>query len=772
MPGHKAGHFTCLIRLPLACLSAVRLRLSGLERILIMNGKSVLLSISMLISGKKDMVKSLESLRFFREAFPCELILVDTGCSREQRAAAEQYADKIVDFVWCNDFAAARNAGLKEAHGEWFMYLDDDEWFDDPQEIIAFFRTGEYKKYNCASYAVRNYSDFQGMMYDDSYPSRMVKLEPGTKFTGKIHEYLEPFKLPKKTFSDFVHHYGYVYKDEEEKRKHARRNIGPLHEMREQHPGDPRWMCQLAQEYFAIQEYEEVIKVCEAGLEEWKALKDYVEYAPSHVGAVYGYILISLESMEAYEEEETWLGKALADPITKLKFMRPTVAFYCLVAARLYHNLGKHDLCREYLRRYLDYYRELKDDRTLIEAGTAAIIEGVFQEQLLYGVILMSMESVIRMEDDALAGEAFFEMNWADSRLLHQNRWEKAMLDACCSVEYRPMWVKIMQTLVARESGMKEMLVVFLETEISYKRQGESEKLSRLRRLVSELDYEHRYVLCMRILWTAQNPDIGSEETRRQRAGELFRQLFEKYADEILEVKTEVWNVAEKLEIPIEPLLLQTDCRRWQLQLEQWSQNAAAAELQQWDNRIARWKRQPDIRYDLFTVKCLEGYLCHFQELCSDLTQLEQLLWKYADSVLVLYRLYYKETVFGEIPEVQHEGAQLALNLKELQQYRESGDDRKALESMRKCLGVYPALEPVLGAYAKLYRDEVQKRTKEATEAQSELRYLVVALKKKAGQQIEQGEYQAAKEILLQVQQCAPDDGEVTELLEGIEQNG
>ena len=42
-------------------------------------------------------------------------LLVDTGCNAEQRALAEKYADKIIDFIWCNDFAAARNAGLKEA---------------------------------------------------------------------------------------------------------------------------------------------------------------------------------------------------------------------------------------------------------------------------------------------------------------------------------------------------------------------------------------------------------------------------------------------------------------------------------------------------------------------------------------------------------------------------------------------------------------------------------------------------------------------------------
>ena len=143
-----------------------------------MNNSSVLLSISMLISGREEMRKSLDSLLYFKNAFPTEIILVDTGCSPEQRTLAEKYADKIIDFTWCNDFAAARNAGLREAHGEWFMYLDDDEWFENPKEIIHFFTSGEYRKYNCASYVVRNYENFEGTMYEDSYPSRMVKCCP------------------------------------------------------------------------------------------------------------------------------------------------------------------------------------------------------------------------------------------------------------------------------------------------------------------------------------------------------------------------------------------------------------------------------------------------------------------------------------------------------------------------------------------------------------------------------------------------------------------
>lgn len=98
-----------------------------------------LLTISVLVSGRKDTTeKCLDSLRSLRGRLDSELILVDTGCNEEMRQILERYTDQIIDFKWCNDFAKARNAALKQASGEWFLYLDDDEWFEDTTPVSDF----------------------------------------------------------------------------------------------------------------------------------------------------------------------------------------------------------------------------------------------------------------------------------------------------------------------------------------------------------------------------------------------------------------------------------------------------------------------------------------------------------------------------------------------------------------------------------------------------------------------------------------------------------
>ncbi|MGM0444673.1 MAG: tetratricopeptide repeat protein [Fibrobacterota bacterium] len=56
-----------------------------------------------------------------------EVLVVDTGSEDGTRAIAADYADRICDFAWCGDFAAARNFSLKEARWDWVLILDADE---------------------------------------------------------------------------------------------------------------------------------------------------------------------------------------------------------------------------------------------------------------------------------------------------------------------------------------------------------------------------------------------------------------------------------------------------------------------------------------------------------------------------------------------------------------------------------------------------------------------------------------------------------------------
>lgn len=484
--------------------------------------------------------------------------------------------------------------------------------------------------------------------------------------------------------------------------------------------------------------------------------------------------------MKKYEEGEEWLEKAMADPFMKLELMEPTVAFFCLAGARLYAKMSEYEKCISYFRRYMDYKDKLENERQLIEDGSVGIVSDVFQEALSYGTILLCMESVIRMGDEALAKRAFYTIDWSDERLLGQAKYEKEMLNACCRVSYRPLWAELMQTLFARKNGAKEMYSVFLLQEMEYKKNGETEELSRLRRLVSELEYDHHYIIYTKILWEMQKLEkavgessleetVQTKETRK-RIKVLFAAIFERYVDRLLDIREEVWEVAEKLDIPLEPLFLKTDYRKWRDALDIWEKEASAESAQNWKKRIARWKQTEDIRYDLFEMKRAGVVLHCFAEEKRELAEWEEALFTYADHVITFYKLLYKESVFREMPEVLPDEAWIALCLEELRGRRRADDDKGALAALRKCIGISPALEKALETYAEGLKDMVQNRNREAEKAKDELEVLLTSLKTMARLKVRNGEYQAAREILSQIQNCFPEDGEVRDLIKLTEE--
>ena len=56
-----------------------------------------------------------------------ELIVIDTGSTDRTVEIAREHGAQVGHFEWCNDFAAARNASIAAATGDWILFLDADE---------------------------------------------------------------------------------------------------------------------------------------------------------------------------------------------------------------------------------------------------------------------------------------------------------------------------------------------------------------------------------------------------------------------------------------------------------------------------------------------------------------------------------------------------------------------------------------------------------------------------------------------------------------------
>lgn len=215
------------------------------------NTTDCLVTISMLVSNRIDTVeKCFESFRPLLEQIPSEFIAVDTVGDEKSDGSidvARKYADKIVHFEWCDDFAAARNAGLKEARGKWLIYLDDDEWFDDVGPLIDFFSKPElYENYDRVSMLEHSYISASQIEYGSSSFSRISVLTPGAKFVNPVHELLEGivYRNEYDLKDTFVHHVGYIGKLSDKK---VKRNRKIMDNELEKHPDNRHlWLQQIA----------------------------------------------------------------------------------------------------------------------------------------------------------------------------------------------------------------------------------------------------------------------------------------------------------------------------------------------------------------------------------------------------------------------------------------------------------------------------------------------------------------------------------------------
>lgn len=250
------------------------------------NTTECLVTISMLVSNRIDTVeKCFESFRPLLEQIPSEFIAVDTVGDENSDGSidvARRYADKIVHFEWCDDFAKARNAGLKEARGKWLIYLDDDEWFDDAGPLIDFFSKPElYENYDLVSMMEHSYNSATQIDYESSGFSRITVLTPEAKFVNPVHELLKGivYRNEYDLKGTFVHHVGYIGKLSDKK---TDRNRKIMDAELEKHPDNLHlWLQQIAgvgsdaDETLELSE-KAVFELRRLGLSDWKN-QDWIE---------------------------------------------------------------------------------------------------------------------------------------------------------------------------------------------------------------------------------------------------------------------------------------------------------------------------------------------------------------------------------------------------------------------------------------------------------------------------------------------------------------
>ncbi len=160
------------------------------------------LSLCMIV---KDEEANLERCLQSVQGLVDEIIIVDTGSTDKTKEIAQQFTEKILDFSWNNDFAAARNESLRHATGDWILMLDADELLavDDQAKIREAVNTTTTVAFTLILRNYTNDSRAAGWVsaVDDAYAEskaasgwwevakvRLFRNHPGIRYQGQVHE--------------------------------------------------------------------------------------------------------------------------------------------------------------------------------------------------------------------------------------------------------------------------------------------------------------------------------------------------------------------------------------------------------------------------------------------------------------------------------------------------------------------------------------------------------------------------------------------------------
>lgn len=151
--------------------------------------EGIAISLCMIVKDEEEVLE--RCLRSVREVAD-EIVIVDTGSTDRTREIAARYTDRIFDFAWDDDFAAARNYAFSQARMPYILWMDADDVFEeeDRRKLIALKSelTPDVDSVMMGYVLSRDASGNPAMTIRRN---RLVKRSRGFRWIGAVHEYLE-----------------------------------------------------------------------------------------------------------------------------------------------------------------------------------------------------------------------------------------------------------------------------------------------------------------------------------------------------------------------------------------------------------------------------------------------------------------------------------------------------------------------------------------------------------------------------------------------------
>ena len=126
-----------------------------------------------------------------------ELVVVDTGSTDDTVAMVRQLGACVLQVPWQDDFAAARNAALDAATGDYILFLDADEYVSaDTAPQLRVLLARELAQADALLLHMLHIDGAEANVIGDTYVLRAMRHLPRLRYVGRIHEELRDNGAP------------------------------------------------------------------------------------------------------------------------------------------------------------------------------------------------------------------------------------------------------------------------------------------------------------------------------------------------------------------------------------------------------------------------------------------------------------------------------------------------------------------------------------------------------------------------------------------------
>ncbi|WP_445486975.1 tetratricopeptide repeat-containing glycosyltransferase family 2 protein [Niallia sp. 03133] len=149
----------------------------------------ITISLCMIVKNEEETIaRCLDSVKDLVD----EMIIVDTGSTDKTKEIVSKYTDRVFDFPWVDDFAAARNFAFSFATMDYIFWLDADDILKE-RDFEQFFKLKKTLNPSIDSVTMHYHLmlDENENVISSLRRNRLVKRKNNFQWIGAVHEYLE-----------------------------------------------------------------------------------------------------------------------------------------------------------------------------------------------------------------------------------------------------------------------------------------------------------------------------------------------------------------------------------------------------------------------------------------------------------------------------------------------------------------------------------------------------------------------------------------------------